>query len=369
MSETRLRLGETLIEAKILEPAQLQQALAIQKKRRLRLGTILLQEGFVTEPQLVQALSRQLSIPWVSLWHIDVPDELLDLVPANVAEEFFLVPIYIRSTKDGEKALYVAMNDPTDDAALRFVSAAAGMPVKPMIAGPSDIAEAIRVYYYGEEDQEKPIANSCPPRMSTIPPPSKQGSGDGRGAELSQPSPKPTDEDSGELSLSDAEIQFLPDESAEDQGGSQDETAEARDTQIEAERDRQAEALMDEENPDAAGAQGEDPGNGEEPRYPTRREAERYMWGIGRDAPKKGFSMTLLDGTTVSFGGASQKRAEDSYTKEDLLAGLRALAFDTPMDDLLPSDRWERYMAALLEVLFKKHLVLYDEFIESLKKE
>ena len=173
MAKARLRLGETLVEAGVLTQEALNQALAIQKKTQLRLGTILLQEGFVTESQLVQALSLKLSIPWVSLWRIDIPDDLLDLVPANVAEEFFLMPIYIRRTKSGDRALYVAMNDPTDDDALRFVSAMSGLIVKPMIAGPTDIASAIRTYYYDEEE-EKPEPESKPVLLSSASMPSSQ---------------------------------------------------------------------------------------------------------------------------------------------------------------------------------------------------
>jgi type IV pilus assembly protein PilB len=111
MSESRLRLGDTLVEAGVITKEQLGRALELQKERQLRLGTILLQEGFVAESQLVQALSLKLSIPWVSLWRIDIEDEMLDMVPANVAEEFFLIPIYIRTTAEGERALYVAMRE------------------------------------------------------------------------------------------------------------------------------------------------------------------------------------------------------------------------------------------------------------------
>src|SRR5579862_1714104 len=42
------------------------------------------------------------------------------------------------------------MDDPTNDAAIEEVARAAALPVKPMIACPSDIRAAIRVYYFGE---------------------------------------------------------------------------------------------------------------------------------------------------------------------------------------------------------------------------
>jgi len=173
MSQQRLRLGETLLDAGLITQESLNRALAIQKERQLRLGTILLQEGFISEPQLLQALSRNLSIPWVSLWRLDIPDDVLKLVPANVAEEFFLIPIYIRSEKSGRRALYVAMNDPSDEDAMRFVAASSGMDVKPMIAGPTDISAAIRYYYYGEEAPAAPppvTTRSSVPPVASAPP-------------------------------------------------------------------------------------------------------------------------------------------------------------------------------------------------------
>jgi hypothetical protein len=258
---------------------------------------------------------------------------------------------------------------------LRFVSAAAGMPVRPMIAGPSDIAEAIRVYYYGEEDEEKPIAASCPPRMSTIPPPTNLSIANIRPIGAS-PAPLPvSDDDSGELSLSDAEILFLTEEPEDVQAISEEEVAQVLGIRTQGAKGERADEPASAADAPVEGPAGKSAGDAAEPddddmpSYPSRREAERYMWGLGQKEQQPGFSMTLLDGTTVAFGGATLRRADESYTKEDLLAGLRALAFDTPMDDLLPTDRWERYMAALLEVLLKKHLVLYDEFIAALKKE
>ena len=45
------------------------------------------------------------------------------------------------------ETLYVAMDDPTNEAALHEVARLAGLPARPMIASASDIRSAIRVYY------------------------------------------------------------------------------------------------------------------------------------------------------------------------------------------------------------------------------
>jgi len=422
MSEDRMRLGDTLVEAGVITAQDLQNALAIQKERQLRLGTILLQEGFVTESQLIQALSLKLSIPWVSLWRIDIPDELLELVPVNVAEEFFLMPIYIRTTGSGERALYVAMNDPTDDDALRFVAANAGIPVRPMIAGPSDIASAIRFYYYDEDVDERFSSSPPPPSGAQPPPPPSAKSApapppppkkaQGKPSKPPPPPPKaarkeeaPPEEEIEDLSDEDLELEpeeetpeqvtdaAEPDEEEAEPAEEEAEPAEEETEPAEEETEpAEEEAEPAEEEAEPAGEEaeklGEEPDSGygalaEEAaeaedkkvfadKTSAQREAERRLFGVGQSKPKRSFSLTLLDGTTLAFG-PSRKKAGASLTpgkigREDLLAALKAAAEGTPIDDFLPTDRWEAFVGAMLNILFRKHLVMFDELMDELKK-
>ena len=69
----------------------------------------------------------------------------------------------------------------------------------------------------------------------------------------------------------------------------------------------------------------------------------------------------------LTIGDDGKRRSPDSFTKEDLIAGLRAQAGGTPMDDFLPSDKWEDYAASLLDVLVKKHLIFPAEIDRELK--
>ena len=181
MSEKRLRLGEILIDAGVLTEQQLARALSIQKEDDRRLGSILMSYGFVAEPQLVQALSRQLSVPWVSLWHVDVPEDLLELVPVEVAKDCCAVPVYVRSDREQGVSLYVAMDDPTNEEAIRRVSVSARMPVKAMVAGPTDIASAIEEFYGSAEsaearDTERPtrVESKTGRSKRSTPPPSPE---------------------------------------------------------------------------------------------------------------------------------------------------------------------------------------------------
>ncbi len=143
----RLRLGEILVNAGLLKAGKLDEALKIQRESGQKLGFILITNRFISEAQLIQALSKQLSVPWVSLTHLDISRELMNTVPFELVTEFGVVPVYIMSKRHGEKVLYVAMDDPTNDDALARIQDTSSLEVKAMIAAPSEIALAISTFY------------------------------------------------------------------------------------------------------------------------------------------------------------------------------------------------------------------------------
>jgi type IV pilus assembly protein PilB len=143
----RVRLGELLVGAHIISRVQLEAVLAAQQEDGRRLGKLLVERGLVTETQLTQILSQQLSVPWVSLYHIDFSRQLLDLVPEELAEQHCLIPIFVRRVRGLGETLYIAMDDPTNEAAVQAIGEFSGLPVRTMIAPPSDIRSAIRAYY------------------------------------------------------------------------------------------------------------------------------------------------------------------------------------------------------------------------------
>jgi type IV pilus assembly protein PilB len=327
MDETmsgRVRLGELLVTARIISRGQLEQALAVQKSDGRRLGKILVERGFVTETQVTQILSQQLSVPWVSLHHIDFSRQLLDLVPEELAERHCLVPIFVRRVRGLGETLYVAMDDPTDEAAQKAVSDFAGLPVRTMIAPPSDIRSAIRAYYGGGDDAVAPesiaelgesdvqlAVSSTPPRKEPSPPP-----------EALPPPPVVPTLDVSPPAPAVAESPRPPFDSA---------------PQIEA----------------------------REVSMPPPRQRKR----------RKMVTLTLLDGTKVNLPAKSSPPAKGDkeppaeLTARDLIAALRAVGHGADASEILGEKaRWETLFAALLELLLKKHLIADWEFVEEFKK-
>jgi type IV pilus assembly protein PilB len=340
MQPARLRLGQLLIEAHIVSPEQLEQVLALQKTDGRRLGTLLVESGLITETQLTQILSQQLSVPWVSLYHIDFSRDLLSRVPRDVAEKYCLVPIYVRPVRGQGDTLYVAMEDPMNDEALRQCSGSAGLPARPMIAAPSAILKAIRLYYGG---------SSSPPAVVALP----------TEAPAATPVARAAIAPSSAVSLAggSAVTSTLVSRSAVPaiENGTSNEITAVPPPVEGASAAQLVEAVAEDDAPALEVREIEIPKK-------RRRRAQ----------------MTLLDGTTIKMPSSPRGRSqpadgeppsEQEVTAADMLAALRAAAHGADAAEILGTNvRWEKMMAALLSLLLRKHLILERELIEELRK-
>ena len=145
-----MRIGELLVNAGLLTREALAEALYEQESVGGRLGEILVRRGLISEQDLTQILSNRVSVAWVCLDYIEFTRELLSLLPAELAQELNLIPVFFRIEKTREKILYVAVDDPTSIAAMERVAKHTGMHVRPLVAPASEIRRAVRVHYFGE---------------------------------------------------------------------------------------------------------------------------------------------------------------------------------------------------------------------------
>jgi len=353
--QPRVRLGELLVAAGVLTDAQLGEALALQKAEgsKRRLGRLLVEQKFVEETLLTQVLGRQLSVPWVSLYHVDFSRQLLNLVPREVAEGYGLIPVYVRHVRGQGETLYVATDDPTNDEGLKRVSGFAGLPVRAMIASASDIRAAIRAYYGGgtssvpkqptapavqvakEEppDEPPPTRVSVPHAKPAAPPPAPTAA--------VAPPPKP------KLEVVAEPTPVAPTELAPTLAAP---AAQAAPAPVDDSPEIEARSIT----------------------LPPRR-------GKG-----KAIALTFLDGTQISLPAPRTRRgaerpepkaeepeegAEHELTARDLVSALRAVSHGADASEILGENpRWEAMFAALLSLLLRKHLIADWEFVEEFRK-
>ncbi len=159
-SVARKRLGEMLIQAKLLTPEELERALELQRSDYKRLGDILVEQGMVSPENLAMTLSLHLNLPLMDLKRHKVQPDALHLIPEEMARRHNLIPLDII---DG--ALGVVMDDPADIQVIEELTARAGMPVRPMVGVRPDIEAAIHLYYKAKGEIEERLTEIAPPPL------------------------------------------------------------------------------------------------------------------------------------------------------------------------------------------------------------
>lgn len=144
--EKYLRLGELLLNEKLITPAQLEKAVSTQRQEGGRLGEIIVRLGMVTEEQLVNVLSRQLGIPYFSLGtgmlRPAADQELDQLIPSEFAMKNLTLPL-----SRTLRSLTVAMSDPLDLILIDNLKKLTQCEVNPIIATKSDLMKAVQDFY------------------------------------------------------------------------------------------------------------------------------------------------------------------------------------------------------------------------------
>ena len=352
----RIRLGQLLVEAHIISEEELLVVLQRQKRDGRRLGSLLVEAGLVNETQLTQILSQQLSAPWVSLYHIDFSRQLLNLVPRAVVEQYCLVPIYVRHVRKQGETLYVAMDDPSNEEALKAVAEAAGLPVRAMIAPPSDIRNAIRVYYGGG----RATLPSVPPDALR----NEAAASQPTGSEPVIVAARPAEESLPVLE----ELDLAPDPTPEPPPAAPVREPVPAAPPIRKEL-HSVPVTFDDEGPEVAVR---------EVAVPAKLASEEKAKRMARM-----MALTFLDGTTVALPKRKRKDAPpdpaeaapesgetgELLTARDIVAALRASSHGADASEILGDNaRWEKMVATLLSLLLRKHLIADWEFIEELNK-
>jgi type IV pilus assembly protein PilB len=132
------RIADVLIEDGLLLPNQLEEAVGIQKSEGGRLLKILTDKRFVTEQDMAFSMGRCLNTPPINLAKLRVPEDIMSLVPRDMAKTNKLVPIARLNGK-----LFVAMADPTNVLALDDLKRRVHLEIIPMIATERAVAEAL----------------------------------------------------------------------------------------------------------------------------------------------------------------------------------------------------------------------------------
>ncbi|MBP6484263.1 MAG: type II/IV secretion system protein [Rhodoferax sp.] len=105
----KLRLGDVLVQQRLISQEQLQQTLDLQRTTGKKVGRLLIDNGILTEELLANGLARQLRIPFVNLKTFPFRADVVKLLPESAARRFKALVL-----EDKGDTLLVALGDPLD---------------------------------------------------------------------------------------------------------------------------------------------------------------------------------------------------------------------------------------------------------------
>ena len=143
----KIRIGDLLIEHKIISQEQLTAALTEQKKTGRKLGRVLIESGIIAEPQLLDFLARQLNVPYIDLKRYQLKQEIVRLIPEVHARRFRALAL-----NDGPEGMLVGMADPTDIVAYDELARQLKKPLRLAVVAENDLLKAIDVMYRRTEE-------------------------------------------------------------------------------------------------------------------------------------------------------------------------------------------------------------------------
>ncbi len=137
------RLGEIFLEKGLINEVTLTRSLERSRNQKAKLGTLLENIGLITGDELSDALSSQYGFRVVrDFAKFRYVDELLQLVPAEIAQKHLIFPLKIDAGR-----LAIAMSDLTDISVSADIAVNNNLILVPFVASIADIKAAIDKHY------------------------------------------------------------------------------------------------------------------------------------------------------------------------------------------------------------------------------
>lgn len=154
------KLGEVLARRGQISDEGLSKAILEQKSKLVHLGEILYESSTVEKDALVAAISEVTGVDYVDCTTVRPDPEALALLPAKIAQQFFVLPLRFEGRK-----LVIVMAEPQDLATINQIAFSAGCQVSPRFGFKAEITKAIFRHYEmatpivpGLPDEEGPAA-------------------------------------------------------------------------------------------------------------------------------------------------------------------------------------------------------------------
>jgi len=142
------KLGDLLIERKLINADQLKLALEEQRNKGGYLSQHLIAMGFATEADIANCLSNQYNFAYIPLKNYTIAPGVLELIPLKWIKIYTLIPL-----DKVRNILSVAMADPLNEGVIQMLQQITNCEIQVFISTYSELNEAI-YKYFGEKLQD-----------------------------------------------------------------------------------------------------------------------------------------------------------------------------------------------------------------------
>lgn len=158
-----MRLGDILLERKLLTEQELNIALNVQKITGNVLGKCLTLLGFITSSELAEVLAIQHGLEYINIREYPIETELLKIFSKSVTESAKFLPL-----EETDGVIKIAVTEPSNIVALDKVKSITGKRARPYLADEEGFAEVFeKVYYFLENPTEKIIEDAINTTLTT----------------------------------------------------------------------------------------------------------------------------------------------------------------------------------------------------------
>ncbi len=156
------RLGEFLVDRRVLSRDVLDELLAREAAEGVHLSNLLVADQLVSEQDLMAAVANELGVPYIDLTERSILPDVWGLVPEDLARAYLAVALERRH--DG---VVVVMEDPSDEQVVATLEADLGVTIHPAVAVRDDVARLI-IQMYGAEAAGEAARPRADPRTDRV---------------------------------------------------------------------------------------------------------------------------------------------------------------------------------------------------------
>ncbi|HTZ17255.1 MAG TPA: PilT/PilU family type 4a pilus ATPase [Dissulfurispiraceae bacterium] len=142
--EKRLKIGEMLLQAGLINEKQIQEALRVQGQTKGRLASILIELGYIDNAKILELLGKQFGVKTADLDTAAIDPSLLKNIPINKLRGYKVFPISASG-----KSMTLAMVNPKDVVAINDLEFLMGFSIQPVLVLQSQMDKTIRMIESG----------------------------------------------------------------------------------------------------------------------------------------------------------------------------------------------------------------------------